>query len=91
MSTRAEIRAKLGVVTLEPPAIANEELSEEDAKMYEDMLIYLKEKAVHAAGRQPKEQRLVELVRLYVSELTDEQLEQSLKFFEKLDNELGDI
>lgn len=31
--------------------------------------------------------RLIELVKLYASELTDKQLEHSLAFFEKLDRE----
>ena len=91
MATRAEIRAKYGITRLEPPSIANEELTEEDAKLYENMVRYLAESAHHAFDRQPKEQRLVELVKLYVSDLTDEQLEKSLKFFEKLDKELGGI
>ena len=38
---------------------------------------------------QKYEDRLVELVRLYVSDLTDEQLDHSLAFFEKLDKKLN--
>lgn len=89
MTTRAEINKRLGIVRLMPPAVAKEELSEEDALLYEKMTIYAKEAAEHAFDRQPKEDRLVELVRLYVSDLTDEQLEHSLAFFEKLDKTLG--
>mgnify|MGYP007027082325 CR=1 FL=1 len=35
MATRAEIRKKLGIVTLEDPAVTNKELSEKDALEYE--------------------------------------------------------
>lgn len=77
--TRAQIHEKHGIVRLMPPDVANEELSDEDAQKYED----------HAFDRQPKEDRLVELVRLYVSDLTDEQLDHSLAFFEKLDKKLN--
>lgn len=90
MATRAEIRAKYGIVRLEHPDIANKELSKEDAEMYEKMVVFLANSAKHAFERQPKEDRLVELVKLYVSDLTDEQLEHSLAFFEKLDKQLGD-
>lgn len=89
--TRAEIRAKHGIVRLEHPSIANEELSEEDAVLYEKMIITLANAAKHAFDRQPKEERLVELVKLYASELTDAQLEHSLNFFERLDKIHGDL
>lgn len=35
MATRAEINGKYGIVRLMPSDIANEQLSEEDAAMYE--------------------------------------------------------
>lgn len=35
MAARAEINRKYGIVRLMPPDIANEQLSEEDAAMYE--------------------------------------------------------
>lgn len=35
MATRAEINEKYGIVRLMPPDVANEQLSEEDAAMYE--------------------------------------------------------
>lgn len=38
MATRAEIRKKLGIVTLEDPAVANKELSEKDALEYENFM-----------------------------------------------------
>lgn len=38
MSTRAEINEKYGIIRLMPPNIANEQLSEEDAAMYERMV-----------------------------------------------------
>lgn len=38
MATRAEINEKCGIVRLMPPNIANEQLSEEDAAMYERMV-----------------------------------------------------
>ena len=38
MATRAEIRKKFGIVTLEDPSIANSELSEQEAKDYENFL-----------------------------------------------------
>lgn len=89
MATRAEINEKYGVTRLMPPDVANEELSDEDAKMYEKITAYMVEAANHAFDRQPKEDRLVELVKLYVSDLTDEQLEHSLAFFEKMDKKLN--
>jgi len=33
--TRAEIRAKYGIVVLEPPKVANKELTDEEAAAYE--------------------------------------------------------
>lgn len=90
MATRAEIRLKHGIVNIEHPDIANEELSAEDAELYEKMIVHLANQAKHDFDRKPKEERLVELVKLYVSEISDEQLEHSLSFFEKLDKELGD-
>lgn len=39
--TRASIRAKYGIVSLEPAHIANAELTEEEAIMYERMIKYL--------------------------------------------------
>lgn len=85
--TRAQIHEKHGIVRLMPPDVANEELSDEDAQKYEDLITFISSTANHA--RQPKEDRLVELVRLYVSDLTDEQLDHSLAFFEKLDKKLN--
>ena len=38
MATRAEIRKKLGIVTLEDPSVANKELSEKDALEYENFM-----------------------------------------------------
>lgn len=38
MATRAEINEKYGIVRLMPPDVANEQLSEEDAVMYEKMV-----------------------------------------------------
>ena len=35
MATRAEINEKHGIIRLMPPDIANEQLSEEDAALYE--------------------------------------------------------
>ena len=35
MATRAEINGKYGIVRLMPPDIANDQLSEEDAALYE--------------------------------------------------------
>ena len=87
--TRAQIHEKHGIVRLKPPDVANEELSDEDAQKYEDLITYISGAANHAFDRQPKEDRLVELVRLYVSDLTDEQLDHSLAFFEKLDKKLN--
>lgn len=87
--TRAQIHAKYGIVRLMPPDVANEELSDEDAQKYEDIITFISSTANHAFDRQPKEDRLVELVRLYVSDLTDKQLDHSLAFFEKLDKKLN--
>lgn len=78
--TRAQIHEKHGIVRLMPPDVANEELSDEDAQKYEDLITYISGAANHAFDRQPKEDRLVELVRLYVSDLTDEQLIIRLHF-----------
>lgn len=72
-----------------PPDVANEELSDEDAQKYEDLITYISGAANHAFDRQPKEDRLVELVKLYASDLTDKQLDHSLAFFEKLDKKLN--
>lgn len=36
--TREEIRTKYGIVQLEPPHIANRELSEEEAQKYEKIV-----------------------------------------------------
>lgn len=41
MTTRAEIRRKLGIVTIESPSVANKELSEIEAKEYEEFMIRL--------------------------------------------------
>ncbi len=38
MATRAEIHEKYGVARLMPPNVANEQLSAEDAAMYERMI-----------------------------------------------------
>lgn len=38
MATRAEIRKKLGIVTLEDPSVTNKELSEKDALEYENFM-----------------------------------------------------
>lgn len=38
MTTRAEIHEKYGVARLMPPNVANEQLSAEDAAMYERMI-----------------------------------------------------
>lgn len=43
MATRAEIRAKLGIKTIEHPDVANKELTEEESKEYENFLIGLRE------------------------------------------------
>lgn len=41
MTTRAEIRRKLGIVTIESPSVANKELSEIEAKEYEEFMTRL--------------------------------------------------
>lgn len=84
MATRAEIRAKHGVVIIESPDIANEELSVEEAEMYEDFISYLISRSKHASERKQKEDKLVRLVKLHVADLSDKQLEHSLDFFKKL-------
>lgn len=89
MTTRAEINEKYGIVRLMSPAVANKELSEEEAKEYEKMTKIHCEIAKQVFDRTPKEERLIELVKLYASDLTDKQLEHSLAFFEKLDKELN--
>lgn len=44
MATRAELNKKYGIVRLMPSDIANEQLSEEDAKMYEKILQFQKQR-----------------------------------------------
>lgn len=44
MATRAELNKKYGIVRLMPSNIANEQLSEEDAKMYEKILQFQKQR-----------------------------------------------
>lgn len=70
MDRRIQIHEKHGIVRLMPPDVANEELSDEDAQKYEYFITYISGVANHTFDRQPKEDRLVELVRLYVSDLT---------------------
>ena len=43
MATRAEIRDKIGIVTIEHPDIANKELSEAEAIEYEEFMTKLKD------------------------------------------------
>ena len=51
--TRAQIHEKHGIVRLMPPDVANEELSDEDAQKYEDLITFISSTANHAFDQQP--------------------------------------